>query len=91
MGCSTLHITDLAESMVKKGASACIGFDASIGGDYMDGVTLSLVRKLCRDKLTMDKAVKETTTEKGNDPNFGGSVHYYPETIGNQTLAGLIK
>ncbi|MBN1190157.1 MAG: hypothetical protein JXA46_10425 [Dehalococcoidales bacterium] len=89
MGCSTLHITDLAEAMVKKGASACTGFDASIGAEYMDDVILSLIRKLCRDKLSLSKSVNGTIMEHGGDPYFGGSLKYYPEDRENMTLAEL--
>jgi hypothetical protein len=91
MGCSTLYITDLAEAMVKKGASACIGFDASIGAEYMDAATLSLFRKLCRDKVSMYQAVSQTLLEKGRDPHFSGSLKYYPEDRGDMSLAELAR
>jgi len=91
MGCSTLYINDLAESMLKKGASACVGFDASIGADFMDASILSLFRKLCRDKVSLASAVNDTILDKGKDPHFSGSLKYYPEDRGNMTLAELIK
>ncbi len=83
MGCSTLYLSDLAEALVKKGASTCVGWDASIGADYMDKSMLDLVGKLYRDRQTVDGAVAQTLKDAGSDPDFGGTLKYYPLGSGN--------
>lgn len=91
MGCSTLYIDDMAEAFVKKGVSACIGWNASISAGYMDKATLSLVKKICQDNLTIARAVHETISEAGHDPDFGGSLEYYPSASGSRTLSQPVK
>jgi hypothetical protein len=86
MGCSSLYLEDLSESLVKKGAASCIGWDASIGSEYMDKATLSLVEKIYRDKLTVDRAVAEIRQALGPDPDFGGELKYYPPASGSLTF-----
>jgi hypothetical protein len=86
MGCSTLYIDDLARSFVDKGASAYIGWDASVGLDFVDSATLTLLKNIGLEKATLASAVAATLKECGRDPDFGAVLKYYPSQSGNQSL-----
>jgi hypothetical protein len=87
MGCSTLYIDDLAKSFVDKGALAYLGWDASIGADYVDNATSILLNRLLVDKQTVSSAVNSTLKETGPDPDFGGILKFYPPEMGNRKIA----
>lgn len=91
MGCSCLYIEDLARSFVDKGASIYTGWDASVGLDYVDKATITLVEKLCSEKVSMEAAVAETMHKEGSDPNYGAVLKYYPSDKGGWTIADLIR
>jgi len=91
MGCSCLYIEDLARSFIKKGASTYIGWDASVGLDYVDNATMNLIGNLCTKGMTLHQAVAKTIAQNGADPNYGAVLKYYPSQNGNQTLKQLIK
>ena len=69
MGCSTLDSDDLAQSFVEKGASAYMGWDASVGLDYVDNATVSLLERLFSKQVTIETAVPDTMQEKTTDPH----------------------
>ena len=91
MGCSTLDIDDLAQSFVERGASAYTGWDASVGLDYVDNVTLTLLEKLFSHEVSVQAAVTDTMQEKTTDPNWGAKLKYYPDPSGTKTLTDLLK
>jgi hypothetical protein len=91
MGCSTLFINDLASSFVERGASAYTGWDASVGLDYVDHTTVTLLERLFSNKVSIETAVKDTMQEKSPDPNWGARLKYYPLLNGTRTLAELLK
>jgi hypothetical protein len=91
MGCSTLYIDDLARAFIDKGASAFFGWDATVGLTYVDGVTPVLLKKLLFDKISVAKAISETLSEKGPDPDYGAGLQYYPPSSGSENLAELLK
>jgi hypothetical protein len=91
MGCSTLYMTDLAQAFIEKGASAFLGWDATVGLTYVDGITPVLLKKLLSDQVSLAQAVTETLKEKGPDPDFGASLKYYPSSSGEKTLSDLLK
>ena len=91
MGCSTLQIDDLANAFVGKGASAYMGWDASVGLDYVDHSTIALLDRLFLENLPVETAVKETLAEKSTDPTWGARLLYYPDTSGARTLSEMTK
>jgi hypothetical protein len=91
MGCSTLDKDDLARSFVEKGASACTGWNASVGLDYVDHATITLLERLVSNNVSLETAVRDTMQEKSADPNWGAVLKYYPGPSGYKTLAELIK
>jgi hypothetical protein len=91
MGCSGLYIEDIAKSFIEKGASAYIGWDATVGLDYVDKVTAGLIQELCADKLSLDEVISRVIQENGADPDFGATLKYYPPESGKNTFSELIK
>jgi hypothetical protein len=91
MGCSTLDIDDLAQSFVERGASAYTGWDASVGLDYVDNVTITLLDRLFSNEVSIASAVTDTMQEKTTDPNWEAKLKYYPDPSGTKTLTELLK
>jgi hypothetical protein len=91
MGCSTLTIHDMASAFVEKGASVYTGWDASVGLDYVDHATLTLLKRLFSDQVLIQAAISDTMQEKGNDPNWGARLKYYPDLSGSKTSTELVK
>ena len=86
MGCSCLYLDDLAQAFIDKGASAYLGWNATVDLDYVDEATINLVQNLCTKKLTLRKAVTKTMAEKGLDPHYKASLNYYPPQSGSHTI-----
>ena len=91
MGCSGLYIEDLAQAFMQKGASTYMAWDASVGLDYVDDATITLIQKLYSEELTVEEAVAETMAEEGPDPNYGAVLKYYPPESGNRTIKELAR
>ena len=91
MGCSTLFMDDLASSFVERGASAYTGWDASVGLDYADNATITLLERLFSNQVLLEAAVRDTMQEKRTDPNWGAKLRYYPNPSGEKTLTELLK
>ena len=53
MGCSCLYLDDLAKAFIQKGASTYLGWDASVGLDYVDEATPILITNLCAKRMTI--------------------------------------
>lgn len=91
MGCAAFHTEDLAQAFIEKGASSYIAWDASIGLNYVDDATTTLLEKLCSEELTIAKAITETMKEKGIDPVGNAVLKYFPQAIAGRTLKQLIE
>jgi hypothetical protein len=90
-GCSTLRIDDLAKSFVEKGAVSCLGWDASVGLDYVDNVTIPLLERLFFHEVSIEAAVRDTMQVQTDDPQFEAKLRYYPDPSGTKTLTELLK
>ena len=90
MGCSTVYKADMADAFISKGASVFVGWSASVGLDYVDRATLSLINNLCGD-MTVKQAVAKTMAQVGDDPVYATYLRYYPQEAGNRTIAELIQ
>jgi len=91
MGCSCLYLEDLAQSFIDKGASTYLGWDASVGLDYVDGAALNLIDNLCTKDMTVEQAIVKTMAEVGLDPDYRACLKYYPAKSGSHTIKELIK
>jgi len=91
MGCSGLHVENLAKAFVQKGASIYIAWDASVGLDYVESATSALIEKLLSREVNIGEAVRETMEQIGPDPDFGAELRYYPSGSGNRTIKELTR
>ncbi len=91
MGCAAFRSEDLAEAFINNGASAYIAWDASVGLQYVDDATITLIDKLCVKEIPVAQAVEETMDEHGIDPVGNAVLKYYPQTVADKTLKQLIE
>ena len=91
MGCDCLHFEDLSQVFTQRGASTYLAWDVSVGINYVDKATITLIEKLCSKELTISEAVAQTMKEEGADPKHGARLNYYPPGTGDRTLRQLIK
>jgi hypothetical protein len=91
MGCDGLHFQDMAQAFIEKGASTYIGWDASVGLNYVDYATPTLIELLCSKELSIAEAVAGTMEEKGSDPTHGSILKYYPPASASKTLKQLLE
>jgi hypothetical protein len=91
MGCATAYQSDMAKAFVTKGASAYLGWTASVTLDYVDDATIVLLEHLLVDKLTIQEAVATTMNQVGVHPDYGAHLKYYPENAGNKSVPALIR
>jgi len=57
-GCNTMSTTSMAESLIKRGASAVIGWDDTVSSADNDLILLGLVQNLIVNKTEMDKSIE---------------------------------
>jgi len=91
MGCSCLHIEDLARAFITKGASAYLAWDATVDLGYVDRATPYLMEQLCTNNLTAQKAVENTMHTIGPDPLYGARLKYFPPQSSDKTLEELFN
>jgi len=91
MGCATLYLDDLAQAFIQKGASTYLGWDATVGLDYMDEATPILVTNLYSKGMMIKGAVDKTMAEVGPDPDYHAYLKYYPSESGSKTIDELIR
>jgi hypothetical protein len=90
MGCSALRFNDMGPAMIEKGASAYLGWDATVDLSYVDDATLKLISNLFLDGMILEDAVIDTMTEVGPDPTYNAWLHLYPEQSASYTITELI-
>lgn len=90
-GCSCLYKDDLAQAFTNKGASAYLAWDATVDLGYVDQATISLIKNLCSERLSVSKAVDVTMATNGPDPKYKAVLQYYPAQSGDKTLKELIS
>ena len=91
MGCSGLHLDDLAQAFIQKGASTYMGWNATVGLNYVDEATPILVANLFSEGMTVKEAVDKTMADVGPDPYYHACLDYYPGESGNKTIKELIR
>ncbi len=90
-GCTLLYDNIMASAFTQKGASAFLAWNGSVGLDYVDKATISLVKNLLSDKRTLKEAWDVTMAENGRDPQYQSWLKYYPPKSGDKTLRQLIQ
>jgi len=90
-GCSCLYLDDLAQAFINKGASSYLAWNRTVDVDYVDRATAYLIRQLCTDKVTIEKAVTSTMNVIGPDPKYKAVLKYFPIQSGDEALKELIQ
>ena len=79
-GCSTLSDTSLAESLIRKGASAVIGWDALVGSIQNDQVMLELLENVLINNMDIKDAVKSEENKDQRYSKFNPNLLFYDGT-----------
>ena len=79
-GCSTLSDTSLAESLIRKGASAVIGWDALVGSNQNDQVMLELLENVLINNMDIKDAVKSEENKDQGYSKFNPNLLFYDGT-----------
>ena len=82
MGCDVLRAQNMAEAFVAKGAGAVVGWDAQVSAKHTDAGTLSLLRYLLVDGLSVQEAAAAAMAEVGPDPYYDSVFLSYPPKEG---------
>jgi len=91
MGCAAFYSDDLADAFIERGASAYLGWDVSVGLSYVEKATMTLVKTLCSDEMTIAQSVTSTMEENGPDPNNNAFLNYFSPEHADHTLSQIIK
>jgi hypothetical protein len=78
MGCDVLGGERLAQAFVERGADAVVGWDESVSAAHTDAATLSFLRHLLRDRLSVQDATAAARADVGEDPFYGSTLVSYP-------------
>src|SRR3989442_8623593 len=76
-GCNTLENPSLADSLVKRGASAIIGWNKLVEAGHNDRVILEVLRSMLVDKVDGKEAVYSAMHILGPDPQYSSELNYY--------------
>jgi hypothetical protein len=77
-GCYGTAGGNLPQAFVERGASAVIGWNGLVSANHADRASLTLMRLLLKEKMTVGDAVEETMLQVGEDPGFHTSLTSYP-------------
>jgi len=77
-GCSGTAGESLPKAFVERGASVVIGWNGLVSAGHADQASLTLVRLLFEEKVTVGAAVDETMLQIGQDPDFHSLLTLYP-------------
>ncbi|MEM3506617.1 MAG: hypothetical protein QXT31_03060 [Candidatus Bathyarchaeia archaeon] len=77
-GCFGLYSKALPQAFIDRGASIVLGWDGLVSVNYVDEATLSLLKALCLEKLSVKEAVEAVMREIGPDPDNKSILGYYP-------------
>jgi hypothetical protein len=77
MGCDGMRSIETADTFVKKGARAYVGWDGLVSSSHTDAATERLLQHLLIDGLPLQEAVAQTMAEIGPDPSYGSKLLMY--------------
>ena len=78
MGCDGLRTDTTAETFVRKGAKAVVGWSGLVSPNHTDAATERLLNHLVTDGLTVEEATAQTMAEVGPDPEYESRLLVYP-------------
>jgi hypothetical protein len=87
--CVGLSSTNLADALIRRGASALIGWDGTVTLTHTDGATLVLLKHLTGGSAIAE-AVQAAMREVGPDPEYGSVLTYYPSNASQVTVWTLV-
>ena len=90
-GCSGLINTQLADTMLSRGASGVISWDGLISAKHTDVAFSHFIEDLVTGGMTIEQAVQDTMEKIGLDPAYRSYLKVYPESAGGIGLADLLS
>jgi len=91
MGCFSLCLDDLARAFVKKGADTCLGWNGNLSLGYVDEATIKLINNLCREEMTIKRAIGKVMADMGTSPVYNAELVCYPAQNGYKTINKIIR
>jgi len=89
-GCFGLFSQDLPQAFISRGASVVIGWDGLVDVKHTDQATLTLLRMMLVERMSIGESVSATMKEVGPDPVEGSVLSYYPPQKGSLTFSDLL-
>jgi len=90
-GCFGLFSRDLPQAFISRGASVVIGWDGLVDVKHTDQATLTLLRMMIKEGMSVEESVRATMKELGPDPVEGSILSYYPPNKGILTFSELFS
>jgi len=90
-GCFGLFSRDLPQAFISRGASVVIGWDGLVDVKHTDQATLTLLRMMIMEGMSVEQSVRATMKELGPDPVEGSVLGYYPPYKGSLTFSELFS
>jgi len=79
-GCSTMKTSSMAESLIKRGASAVIGWDDAVSSTDNDRILLQLLEKLFVNNMELDESVESLMQDLPMEQMvYPSRLKYYPQ------------
>lgn len=85
-GCETLSNTGLADSLLRRGASAIIGWDNLVGSTHNDKVILEVLKGMLVDKSDVKDVLQSAMQKFGPDPQYSAVLKYYPHSAADTRI-----
>lgn len=85
-GCNTLSNTSLADALLRRGASAIIGWDDTVGSSHNDKVILDVLTGLLVDGSDVRDVTRSAMETFGPDPEYSGVLKYHPDSAAGMRL-----
>lgn len=90
-GCFGLFSRDLPQAFISRDASVVIGWDGLVDVKHTDQATLTLLRMMLVERMSIGESVRATMKEVGPDPVEGSVLSYYPQNKGDLTFPELFS
>jgi hypothetical protein len=91
MGCTGLYSRDLPQAFIDRGASVVIGWNYLVGVAHTDSATLTFLRMMLLERMSIAASVAATMSQTGADPDYGSVLEYYPNEEGSLTFSQLFS
>ena len=78
MGCDVLRAENMAQAFVERGAGTVVGWDRTVSASHTDAATLSMLRHMFDEELSVQDAAEAAMAEVGPDPYYDSVFLSYP-------------